>query len=332
MSGPADQGGGGASAPGGEEGRRRVVAYLRHELRTSLTAILGYSEHLLESAAADGSAEMERGAEELKRLGDTLLGHVNERLGADAISGLSGDALPQAVRDLGAACLAPAAEIKPRCASLIAAAEREGKYALIPVICRIQAAGVMLSGLLEGYSIEAPSKTLWAGLPARVDPPRPSGPVGAVAAERRGRVLIVDDNSINRDLLRQWLEQQGHDVEEAGGGQAALERVRTNDYDLILLDLIMPDLSGLEVLAALRSEGRLDLVPVIMLSASDELDGVVRCIEQGADDYMTRPFNMVLLRARIRSCLELKRHRQREQAYMSLLLERGARAGADGDR
>jgi sigma-B regulation protein RsbU (phosphoserine phosphatase) len=177
----------------------------------------------------------------------------------------------------------------------------------------------MLSGLFEGYALDSAASSRWAGLPSLLGTfssapaPAPADSSGEPDAGERGRLLVVDDNSINRDLLRQWLEQQGHAVDEASGGHEALELVRANDYDLILLDLVMPDLNGLEVLDALRREGRLGLSPIIILSASDEIDGVVRCIELGADDYMTRPFNMVLLRARIRAYLELTRYRKRDR-------------------
>jgi sigma-B regulation protein RsbU (phosphoserine phosphatase) len=328
----------------GPESNVRAISHFRHELRTFLTAIIGYSEHLLETiAAADeggspgepGSAqrppsapEMERELREMKAAGDAMLAQVNERLSADALADIGVDAVLPLLQELGAECLVPAGRIDPICAGLIPVAEREGLYTVIPILCRIQAAGVMLHNLLKGYSREVPARVLEQGLGIDLGEPgsgEPSEPVGL--PHRGGRVLVADDNSINRDLLRQWLTRQGHEVEEATGGEEALALVRKNDYDLILLDLVMPDKNGLEVLETLKQEGRLGLVPVIMLSALDEIDSVARCIERGADDYVAKPFNMVLLRARIRASLELKWHRQRERAYLAMLKEYRERAG-----
>jgi CheY-like chemotaxis protein len=302
-----------------DESRRRVIAHFRHEIRTSLTAIIGYSEHLLEAVSPATPGEMERTLKEMKGLGDTMLGDVNARLSEAALVGTPGDALPSVLAQFSQDCVAPSSEIAPSCAGLVAMAERAGMYALIPTLLRIQAAGVMLSNLVKGYSIEVSTKELASGLGIDLGSTRPPAPAAAALPELCGRVLVVDDNSINRDLLRKWLTRQGHEVDEASGGEEGLFRIRHNDYDLILLDLIMPDQNGLQVLEALSREGRLGTVPIIMLSASDELDAVEQCLELGADDYMVKPFHMVLLKARIRIALELKEYRQRERVYLDML-------------
>jgi len=307
-----------AALPGVEE-RRRVIAHLRHELRTCLTAVIGYSEDLLETIE-EGPEEILRDLRALRQAGAEVLGRINETLGVEAIRNVTAEALPALVQKLGEACKEPASAIAPLCAGLVAAAEREGLYGIIPTLCRIQASGVMLGDLLEGYVHEA-SPSL---LRARMAPDLGAAQAEGAALERayqRGRLLLVDDNSVSRDVLHQWLVRQGYEVDEASGGERALELMRAHDYDLILLDIVMPDKTGIEVLDVLQAEGRLGRAPVIMISALDEFDGVVRAIERGADDFVSKPFNTVLLGARIRNYLELKRHRDREQAYQATLRE-----------
>src|SRR5215471_13027918 len=124
-----------------------------------------------------------------------------------------------------------------------------------------------------------------------------------------GRVLVVDDNKVSRLLLARGLEQQGHRVTFAENGRQALDLLHGKPFDLVLLDVIMPELDGEHVLAELTRAPDLRDIPVIMISASDELDSVVRCIELGAEDYLAKPLNPVLLRARVGASLEKKRLR-----------------------
>ena len=122
-----------------------------------------------------------------------------------------------------------------------------------------------------------------------------------------GRVLVVDDDPLNRMLLTRSLEQEGHRVDSAASGQEALEILREKPFDVVLLDIVMPELDGVSVLERLKRDPALQHVPVIMISAVDEIDTVVRCIEMGAEDYLPKPFNPVLLRARINAALAKKR-------------------------
>jgi len=141
-----------------------------------------------------------------------------------------------------------------------------------------------------------------------------------------GTLLVVDDNELNRDILRRCLERQGHTVVLAPNGRVALELVRSQAFDLMLLDLIMPELSGWQVLGQLKADLRFRHLPVIMISALNDIHSLVRCIEIGADDYLSRPVNPVLLRARIGACLERKRLRDREQSYLSKITRAEKRA------
>lgn len=136
-------------------------------------------------------------------------------------------------------------------------------------------------------------------------------------ADRGPALLVVDDNEDNRYLLVNRLRRlQYTRITEAVNGREALDQLGRADVDLVLLDVMMPELNGYEVLERMRADERLRHVPVIMISALDQVDSVVRCIELGAQDYLTKPFNPVILRARVGACLEKKRLRDQEQRYL----------------
>jgi class 3 adenylate cyclase len=127
------------------------------------------------------------------------------------------------------------------------------------------------------------------------------------------RLLVVDDNKVNRLLLTRNLELMGHHVASAENGRAALETLRREPFDLLLLDLEMPEMNGFEVLEHLRRDLALRDLPVLVTSSLEGLDNVVRSIELGAEDYLTKPVNVVLLKARVGASLEKKRLRDQQQ-------------------
>lgn len=130
------------------------------------------------------------------------------------------------------------------------------------------------------------------------------------------RVLVVDDNEQNRDLLCRQLIKEGHDVNVAEHGRQALDMLRSDYFDIVLLDIIMPEVNGYQVLVEMKKDKQLRLIPVIIISTLDEVESVVRCIELGADEYLPKSFNPALLRARLAASLEKKRLRDREQHYL----------------
>jgi len=127
------------------------------------------------------------------------------------------------------------------------------------------------------------------------------------------RLLVVDDNKVNRLLLTRSLEQQGHKVAAAENGRVALEMLRRESFDLVLLDMEMPEMDGFEVLTQLLGDRNLRDLPVIVTSSLEGIENVVRCIELGAEDFLTKPVNPVLLRARLRASLEKKRLRDQQK-------------------
>ncbi len=136
------------------------------------------------------------------------------------------------------------------------------------------------------------------------------------------RILVVDDLEANRDMLSRRLRQQGHFVVTAASGHEALGWLRKNACDMVLLDLMMPEMDGYQVLQAIKAEQALLHLPVIMVSANDEMENVIKCIERGAEDYLPKPFNPVLLRARVEASLQKKRIYDREAQYQSELEQR----------
>lgn len=138
----------------------------------------------------------------------------------------------------------------------------------------------------------------------------------ASVAERGARLLVADDNKVNRLLLARNVTLQGHRAETAADGREALERLRAEPFDLLLLDMEMPELDGFQVLERMKGDAKLREVPVIVTSSLEGLDHVVRCIELGADDFLKKPVNPVLLKARIDSSLEKKRLRDQQKAMI----------------
>jgi len=117
-------------------------------------------------------------------------------------------------------------------------------------------------------------------------------------------ILVVDDNEMNRDMLSRRLKRQGYQVQMAENGQTALDMLHENQYALVLLDVMMPRMNGYEVLETVKANPDTKHIPIIMISAVDDLDSVVKCIELGADDYLFKPFNPILLKARVQASLQ----------------------------
>lgn len=135
-------------------------------------------------------------------------------------------------------------------------------------------------------------------------------------AERGTRLLVADDNKVNRLLLTRSLELQGHRVASAENGRIALQMLRAEPFDLVLLDMEMPELDGFGVLEQMVADIQLRDIPVIVTSSLEGMSDIVRCIELGADDYLNKPVNPALLKARIDSSLEKKRLRDQQKAMV----------------
>jgi DNA-binding response OmpR family regulator len=270
-----------------------AIAALRHDLRTPVNHIVGYAEMLLEDAV-DGDLTVRREAlEGVLAAARDVLSHI-------------GAALPPTRTSIDPAELAflydtlsePQGRILSAMRDLLAAAGESDDPAFREDVERIVRATQQLS---------APTPKVSAVERSAERQERPAGTT-------RAHILVVDDVEDNREVLRRRLERQGYDVACAESGQAALDLLGGTPFDLMLLDVLMPGLDGYEVLERAKSNPATNHVPVIMISALDDVSSVVRCIERGAEDYLPKPFDPVLLKARVTACLEKKQYLDRVAA------------------
>lgn len=292
-------------------------AHLRQEFVAPAAAIVGFVDILIEDAGRADLAGYRDDLERIRGAGLSLQGLLNAVLrqegGVDDIENYRarlrhdlrtpinavkgyGEMIVEDARDAGHDSLLPDLE------KLLAAADG--------MLARIDAL-VALSGHAAFDSEAEPSS--FAEASRVLDALRLAQPASARRAIT-GAILVIDDNESNCDLLARQLTRDGHAVETASSGPQGLAFAAARDFDLILLDVLMPEMSGYDVLNRLKRDARTADIPVIMISALDEMDSIVRCIEAGAVDYLPKPFQAALLRARIRASLENKHFRDRERA------------------
>jgi two-component system, sensor histidine kinase and response regulator len=198
-------------------------------------------------------------------------------------------------------------------------ADAEQRPDVVTDLARIADAGRRMLALLDEHFTTAEDARIHPA--ARGERPAREPLIPAHARVLPGQLLVVDDDAANRDVLSRRLQQQGHAVTTASSGRDALAAMSATAYDTVLLDIMMPDMDGYEVLRHIKSDERLQHIPVIMISALSEVQSVARCIDAGAEDYLGKPFDPVLLRARIGASLEKKRARDRETALYAQLQE-----------
>ena len=315
---------------------RALAAFVRQEFAAPVVAMTGFIEILLEDARRYGLddfiPDLERMMTASGQLGDLLSEALERPPSEDRAAGEDFAAFRSRLRhDLRT----PLNAIKGYGEMLVEEARESGRDALLHDLGEVLDAADRLLGQIDRM-VAFGDAGAWQGRPqsgaageAREAPReivsdvlrtiRPVGrdemlPARAVSS----RILVVDDNESNRELLSRRLTRDGHQVATAADGPSALA-LAAQGFDLILLDLIMPGMSGFEVLYRLKHNERVRHVPVIVISALDEIDSAVRCIEAGAEDYLPKPINPVLLRARINACLEKKWLRDREQAALEEL-------------
>jgi sigma-B regulation protein RsbU (phosphoserine phosphatase) len=145
----------------------------------------------------------------------------------------------------------------------------------------------------------------------------------------QGHILVVDDHKTNRLKISLAVKKLGHTADMAEDGRQALEMLRAQPFDVVLLDIIMPELDGYQVLEEMKSDSTLRDIPVIVISAQDELESMIKGIELGAEDYLPKTFNPILLKARIGACLEKKRLRDQQAAYLAQIDTENKRKSAE---
>ncbi len=317
-----------------ERTRRARLAHIRQELLAPVGAIIGYQEILLEEVRRLGLEVLAPDLERVREAGGRLYELVDRLLE-------TGPARPVADADLSELEAKLRHDLRTPLNAIMGYSELMLEELEAP-------SSDMLRLDLEKLLDEA--RRLLAAIDRIVDLSREGAAIGhdhaaaSIAEElirsirpvaepsgrllELGRILVVDDNASNRELLCRQLSRDGHAATAVGSGREALVLLEAEIFDLILLDLMMPELNGYQVLAHLKGDRRWREIPVIMISGLRETDSVVRCIEAGADDYLPKPFDPVLLRARISACLERKRWHDRERQYLAELAAEKARADA----
>jgi len=303
-----------------------TLSKLRHALRTPLNQIIGYTEMLIESAEEHNSPDLLRDLKKIHTAGGQLLALLNDALAPWKIETGKIDLI--GMRQEMVAPLSSVISFSEECAAGPAVAN-------LPEVAsdlgKIRLAARNLFALIEGETSlgDIAGNSLGANLggaaEAMLGPaPTPSSVTapfldflgGDKSPLTTGRILVVDDDAMNREMLSRRLQKMGYKVREADNGNHALDELKQRPFDLVLLDIIMPELDGFRTLEFMKTDPMLRHVPVIMLTALDEVESTVRCIEAGAEDYVPKPFNPVILRARINASLEKKRLRDQEQAAL----------------
>jgi PAS domain S-box-containing protein len=314
--------------------QRALLSHLRHELCTPMNAIIGYSEMLLDELKSQPNSDLGHDLQKIHACGNQLLTLANAILDPARLEVSQLDQnLDSFSSSIRVELLTPLSTVIGYCEMLLEEAPDE----LGPDLERIQAAGqrllsmvndivnlaqqqlqaidiqqldaadLMLSSLTATNLVESAASTIRSL--------SETYPWEQVA--KGGTILVVDDNETNCDLLKRQLERQGYTVTTTTKGQQALSLLAVQSFDLILLDIIMPGMSGFEVLQQLKTHQQWRQIPVLMISALDEIDSAARCIEMGAEDYLSKPFKPVLLRAKITTCLEKKRLREQQVLHLA---------------
>jgi DNA-binding response OmpR family regulator/predicted Ser/Thr protein kinase len=281
------------------------VSELRHELRTPINQIVGYCEILLEDANdSKNPARSEPLTDALVAVREAL-SMIDAALPPELVE-FDADRIGRLYESLHE----PQSRINDAMSRLLHDETGIRDAAFIADVCRIRNAA---ERLLPTDRPRAEPTSMY---------PVPEAFSAATTASnainvKSAHLLVVDDIEENRGVLKRRLEREGHSVVTAENGKRALEAMAKEPFDIVLLDVMMPEMDGYETLGEIKGDEKTRDIPVIMISALDDIASIVRCIERGAEDYLPKPFDPVLLRARISACLDRKEMRDREKEYLA---------------
>lgn len=303
-----------------------TITHLRHTLRTPLNQIIGYSEMLMESMTEGGDTALMRDVKKIHTAGGQLLALFNDTLA------------PWKVESGKIDLLAMSHEMRSPLNVIVGYSELcqeeaagHGHPEFVEDLKKIRLAANNLHQLVDHREfpakIEIGDSVANLGLAADImlgqtglhTATTPPLDLGEAAPRAAGRLLIVEDDPLNREMLSRRLQRLGYSVAHAENGRVALDILKNQPFDLVLLDIIMPEMNGFQTIEFMKTDPKLRYVPVIMITALDEVDSTVRCLEAGAEDYVPKPFNPIILRARINASLEKKWLRDQEQAHLTQL-------------
>jgi signal transduction histidine kinase len=326
-----------------------LMAYLRHELCTPINAMMGYSQMLLEELQTQPQSLLVADLHKINTCSRQLLTLVTAILDPVQLemSQIDGD-LSRFGATLRMELLTPLSTIVGYSEMLLEEAPAE----LIPDLDRINTSAQQLVSLVNDivhlaqqqlqtltaldsippqFFLEHPATaTLMRSATTTLNAVNQQG--SSAPQTQGGTILVVDDNPTNCDLLSRQLKRQGYTVTTATSAKQALRLLKAIPYELILLDAIMPEIDGLELLQQLKQDDRFKHIPAIVISALETIDVAVKCIELGAEDYLHKPCDPILLQARIATCLEKKRLRDREILYRQQVEHLTATAAAIEER
>ncbi len=287
----------------------------RHEMRTLLNHVVGYTDILLEDTTAKRDEGLRTIFRELRDL-VLLLREPIFQFFSESSGPADRESVKGRVYGLLYDIIALLQTAKRQCGS-------EDRKVFLPDIQKIVEAA---NGTVEIFeNVVAGSFSL----DDLSDETRAELDDDAGTAHLTGKVLVVDDDAFNREIMTRHLERQGHAVSQAADGIQALEALRKEPFDIVLLDIMMPGMNGYKFLEKIKKTPEIGEISVIIVSALEESGSVARCLRLGAEDYLPREFDPIVLRARIESCLERKRLRAREELSIRAVKETQKRLAAE---
>jgi adenylate cyclase len=312
--------------------QRVIAAFVRQEFGAPITTIVGLTEILIEDARRSADDTYVSDFERIRAAGLALQEQLGRLVNVATQGSLADGQDPAEFKSrLRHDLRTPLNAVKGYSELIVEDARDSGRVEVLVDIGKVLAAADELLGQIDRLVdlADAPeSDTAQSSVSAPVSFPgaigelmrsiQPATPKSRPQAQS-GRILVVDDTEANRNLLSRRLSRNGHAVDTVESGVLALQAAAKSQYDLILLDLMMPGMNGFEVLTRLKADPAVQHIPVMMISALDEIASIVTCIEAGAEDYIPKPFDPTLLNARIEASLERKRLRDREQAFVNQL-------------
>jgi len=321
-------------------------SYLRHELRTPVNAILGYSEMIIEDLEVLESRESLEVLIDINRFGKRILYLINTLLITDD---LEAEVIQSKVEELPELIQA---ELHPPLKTLLYSVElllqKPELEDFVGDLDKIRyASQELLAKTRNILDLSDPEVNEYLGNKSGSNEPPVNDSIKITEEEVNNevntdeslegnsisdRILVVDDNEHNCDLLVRKLGKLGYKVEAVFNGRDAINRLEQSTFDLVLLDIRMPYMNGHEVLQNMKANPLWRHIPVIMISANHELEDAVACIEQGAMDCLSKPFNSVLLKARIQSCLENKHLHDQQVLYLNRLAKANQQITSLNDR
>ncbi len=316
--------------------RHALLVNLRHELRNLLNAIIGFSEILLEDTEDAEGQCLAADLLYVNQTGKKILEVVTDVLDPAKIEhGLSQPDFQKIWGTLSDRLRLALSKLISRGEILLESTRQTQRQNLLDDMNIIYSSATKLKTVVERLALPAGAEDNGLGN-LNVNPDGANGAratadaIGSLKSlslqveAQPSTILVVDDGESNRSLLCRWLNPEKHTIVAAENGRRAIDLLAVHDFDLVLLDVIMPEMNGYQVLKHIRSTERLHNIPVIMISAFDETDSAVRCIESGAEEYLTKPFDKNLLKARVSACLQKKIERDKTVRELSADLDNTA--------